>query len=72
MLATDANQGWSVDQALEMLPQLAAFDLRWLEERILCQVRAYFLMTSDTLGVAGRGAARRLVWNCLVRRRFAV
>ncbi|WP_441234062.1 mandelate racemase/muconate lactonizing enzyme family protein [Bradyrhizobium sp. 930_D9_N1_4] len=34
MLATDANQGWSVNQALEMLPQLAAFDLRWLEEPI--------------------------------------
>lgn len=34
MLATDANQGWSVDQALEMLPQLAEFDLRWLEEPI--------------------------------------
>ncbi|MET4212682.1 mandelate racemase/muconate lactonizing enzyme family protein [Bradyrhizobium sp. LA2.1] len=32
MLAADANQGWSVDQALEMLPRLAAFDLRWLEE----------------------------------------
>ncbi|MGY3347337.1 MULTISPECIES: mandelate racemase/muconate lactonizing enzyme family protein [unclassified Bradyrhizobium] len=34
MLATDANQGWSVDQALQMLPRLAAFDLRWLEEPI--------------------------------------
>ena len=34
MLAADANQGWSVDQALEMLPRLAAFDLRWLEEPI--------------------------------------
>lgn len=34
MLAIDANQGWSVDQALEMLPRLAAFDLRWLEEPI--------------------------------------
>jgi len=34
MLAADANQGWSVDQALGMLPQLAAFDLRWLEEPI--------------------------------------
>lgn len=34
MLATDANQGWSMDQALEMLPRLAAFDLRWLEEPI--------------------------------------
>ncbi|UEM14859.1 mandelate racemase/muconate lactonizing enzyme family protein [Bradyrhizobium barranii subsp. barranii] len=31
MLAADANQGWSVDQALEMVPRLAAFDLRWLE-----------------------------------------
>jgi len=34
MLAADANQGWSVDQALEMLPRLAEFDLRWLEEPI--------------------------------------
>ncbi|WP_375790917.1 mandelate racemase/muconate lactonizing enzyme family protein [Bradyrhizobium sp. vgs-9] len=34
MLAADANQGWSVDQALQMLPRLAAFDLRWLEEPI--------------------------------------
>lgn len=34
MLATDANQGWSVDQALTMLPRLAEFDLRWLEEPI--------------------------------------
>ncbi|QOZ54859.1 mandelate racemase/muconate lactonizing enzyme family protein [Bradyrhizobium sp. CCBAU 53338] len=34
MLAADANQGWSVDQALEMLPRLSAFDLRWLEEPI--------------------------------------
>jgi L-alanine-DL-glutamate epimerase-like enolase superfamily enzyme len=34
MLATDANQGWSVDQALEVLPRLAEFDLRWLEEPI--------------------------------------
>ncbi|WBL80192.1 mandelate racemase/muconate lactonizing enzyme family protein [Bradyrhizobium xenonodulans] len=34
MLAIDANQGWSVDQALEMLLRLAAFDLRWLEEPI--------------------------------------
>jgi L-alanine-DL-glutamate epimerase-like enolase superfamily enzyme len=34
MLAADANQGWSLDQALEMLPRLAGFDLRWLEEPI--------------------------------------
>ncbi|MBR1203720.1 MULTISPECIES: mandelate racemase/muconate lactonizing enzyme family protein [unclassified Bradyrhizobium] len=34
MLAIDANQGWPVDQALEMLPRLAEFDLRWLEEPI--------------------------------------
>lgn len=34
MLAIDANQGWSVDQAVEMLPRLAGFDLRWLEEPI--------------------------------------
>lgn len=34
MLAADANQGWTVEQALEMLPRLAEFDLRWLEEPI--------------------------------------
>lgn len=34
MLASDANQGWSVDQALDMLPRLGAFGLRWLEEPI--------------------------------------
>ena len=34
MLAVDANQGWSVAQAAEMLPRLAEFDLRWLEEPI--------------------------------------
>jgi L-alanine-DL-glutamate epimerase-like enolase superfamily enzyme len=34
MLAADANQGWPVALALEMLPRMAAFDLRWLEEPI--------------------------------------
>ncbi|WP_407192599.1 mandelate racemase/muconate lactonizing enzyme family protein [Bradyrhizobium sp. STM 3566] len=34
MLASDANQGWSTAQALQMLPRLAEFDLRWLEEPI--------------------------------------
>ena len=34
MLAADANQGWSVAQALTMLPRLAEFDLCWLEEPI--------------------------------------
>ncbi|WP_298871432.1 mandelate racemase/muconate lactonizing enzyme family protein [uncultured Bradyrhizobium sp.] len=34
MLAADANQGWSMGQALQMLPRLAEFDLRWLEEPI--------------------------------------
>ncbi len=33
-LAADANQAWSVDQALAMTPRLAAFDLAWLEEPI--------------------------------------
>ncbi len=33
-LMVDANQGWRVDQALEMLPKLQAFDLGWLEEPI--------------------------------------
>lgn len=34
MLAIDANQGWSVTQALEILPRLVEFELRWLEEPI--------------------------------------
>ncbi len=34
MLAADANQGWTVEQALEMLPRMVVFDLRWLEEPI--------------------------------------
>jgi len=34
MLAADANQGWTVEQALEILPRLREFDLRWLEEPI--------------------------------------
>ena len=32
MLAADANQGWSIDQALEIVPRLGEFGLRWLEE----------------------------------------
>ena len=34
MLAADANQGWSLDQALEMAPRLQEFGLAWLEEPI--------------------------------------
>jgi L-alanine-DL-glutamate epimerase-like enolase superfamily enzyme len=34
MLAADVNQGWAVEQALEILPRLREFDLRWLEETI--------------------------------------
>lgn len=34
MLAADANQGWSIEQALEIVPQFREFDLRWLEEPI--------------------------------------
>ncbi len=37
-LMVDANQGWSVDQALEMLPQLERFGLGWLEEPIRADV----------------------------------
>ena len=32
MLAADANQGWSLDQALQIVPRLGDFNLRWLEE----------------------------------------
>lgn len=31
-LMVDANQGWTLDEARHMLPALAPFDLRWLEE----------------------------------------
>ncbi|WP_024508176.1 mandelate racemase/muconate lactonizing enzyme family protein [Bradyrhizobium sp. ARR65] len=34
MLAADANQAWSVEQALKILPRLGGFSLRWLEEPI--------------------------------------
>lgn len=34
MLAADANQGWSLAQALEIAPQLSEFNLAWLEEPI--------------------------------------
>ena len=34
MLAADANQGWSIEQALAMMPRLGEFELRWLEEPI--------------------------------------
>ena len=33
-LAADANQGWTMDEALAMLPALQPFDLAWLEEPI--------------------------------------
>ncbi len=32
MLAADVNQGWSIDQALQIVPRLGEFGLRWLEE----------------------------------------
>jgi D-galactarolactone cycloisomerase len=31
-LMVDANQGWSLAEAVEMAPRLERFDLRWLEE----------------------------------------
>jgi L-alanine-DL-glutamate epimerase-like enolase superfamily enzyme len=31
-LMADVNQGWSLEEALRMAPQLEAFDLDWLEE----------------------------------------
>jgi D-galactarolactone cycloisomerase len=34
MLAADANQGWSIEQALEVVPGLSQFNLAWLEEPI--------------------------------------
>ena len=37
-LMVDANQGWTVDQALDMLPKLEKFDLGWLEEPIRADV----------------------------------
>ncbi|CCE09536.1 Mandelate racemase/muconate lactonizing enzyme [Bradyrhizobium sp. STM 3843] len=32
--AADVNQGWSLDQAVRLAPELASFDLAWLEEPI--------------------------------------
>jgi D-galactarolactone cycloisomerase len=34
----DVNQGWSVEQALDVLPMLEPFDLGWLEEPIRADV----------------------------------
>jgi D-galactarolactone cycloisomerase len=34
MLAADANQGWSMEQAIEAAPHLVEFGLAWLEEPI--------------------------------------
>lgn len=34
-MMADANQGWSVEKTLDMLPKLQAFPLKWLEEPIL-------------------------------------
>jgi D-galactarolactone cycloisomerase len=34
MLAADANQAWSLEQALDVAPHLAEFSLAWLEEPI--------------------------------------
>jgi D-galactarolactone cycloisomerase len=34
MLAADVNQGWSLEQALQLAPGLAEFNLAWLEEPI--------------------------------------
>lgn len=34
VLAADVNQGWSLERALQLAPQLAEFNLAWLEEPI--------------------------------------
>jgi D-galactarolactone cycloisomerase len=34
MLAADANQGWSMERAIEIAPALGEFNLAWLEEPI--------------------------------------
>lgn len=34
MLAADVNQGWTVERAVELAPDLAEFNLAWLEEPI--------------------------------------
>jgi D-galactarolactone cycloisomerase len=34
VLAADANQGWSMEQAIEVAPYLTEFNLAWLEEPI--------------------------------------
>ena len=35
LLMADANQGWDLDTALEMLPLLEQFHLKWLEEPLM-------------------------------------
>ena len=37
-LMVDANQGWSLPEAIETVPRLAPFDLRWLEEPLRADV----------------------------------
>lgn len=35
VIMVDANQAWNVDEALDILPELAGFSLGWLEEPIM-------------------------------------
>ncbi len=39
-LAADANQGWTLEQAADFLPQLAAFQLAWMEEPLAADATA--------------------------------
>jgi D-galactarolactone cycloisomerase len=40
-LMVDVNQGWTLDQALRMAPQLTPFDLTWVEEPLLADRPAH-------------------------------
>ena len=48
-LMVDANQGWSVEQAMEACRELAAFDLEWVEEPVDHEdVRGCALVAGET------------------------
>lgn len=49
-LMADANQAWSLEETRAMLPELARFDLHWLEEPVMADTP---LEAWQTLGAAG-------------------
>ena len=56
LLMVDANQAWSVEQAVALLPQLEAFGLHWLEEPLRADRPWYewqSLQAVTTIALAG-------------------